>query len=148
MSEHVAEVIWKRQTEGFKYQDYNREHIWRFDNGIEVAASATPEYLGKPDFVDPEEAYVASLSSCHMLTFLAIAARKRFVVNSYSDRAVGLMKANADGKLAITTVHLHPMVEFEGDKQPNAEELESLHHFAHDECFIANSVLTKVVVAS
>lgn len=148
MSEHIAEIDWNRQTESFKYQDYNREHSWRFNSGIEIKASATPKYLGKPDFVDPEEAFVASLSSCHMLTFLAIAASKRFVVNKYSDRAVGFLKPDSQGKLAITTVSLHPKIEFDGDRQPSPEELEAMHHLAHQECFIANSVLTKVSVES
>ncbi|MGH7291322.1 MAG: OsmC family protein, partial [Myxococcota bacterium] len=109
-------------------------------------ASAAPEYRGRADLPNPEEALVAALSSCHMLTFLAIAARRRFVVDSYTDDAVGHMEKNADGKLAITRVELHPRIVFSGEKQPNAEELARLHEVSHRECFVANSVKTEVSV--
>ena len=147
MSEYRVKTSWRRTSEGFKYDEYNREHTWRFDAGIQVQASAAPEYRGSRDCIDPEEAFVASLSSCHMLTFLAIASRKRLVVDSYEDEAVGVMEKNSQGNLAITRVVLHPRIQFGGTGAPSAEELERLHEMAHHDCFIANSVLTAVTVA-
>ena len=144
MSEHVAEVIWKRETESFAYKDYNRAHVWRFDAGVDVEAAAAPEFLGDPSCVDPEEAFVASVSSCHMLTFLAIAAKKRLVVDAYRDRAVGLMEKNAEGRLAITRIDLHPEITFAPGAEADGKTLEEMHHLAHQECFIANSVKTVI----
>jgi organic hydroperoxide reductase OsmC/OhrA len=146
MSEHKISLEWKRGTPDFQYQTYNRDHAWKFDGGHEMQASAAPAYLGNPKNVDPEEAFVASLSSCHMLTFLAVACKKRFMLDNYTDEAVGHMEKNENGKLAITRVELHPKVKFSGEKQPTAEELDEMHHFAHAECFIANSVKTQITV--
>ncbi|WP_428407798.1 OsmC family protein [Hyphococcus sp.] len=148
MSEHVADISWKRETESFAYEDYDRTHVWRFDNGVEVKAAAAPAYLGDPACVDPEEAFVASVSSCHMLTFLAIAARKRLTVDSYEDHAVGHMEKNTDGRLAITRVDLHPKIVFAPGVDVDAAALEKMHHSAHENCFIANSVKTEIVVNS
>jgi organic hydroperoxide reductase OsmC/OhrA len=145
MSEHRASVDWKLETPGFGYKEYNRDHLWRFEGGAEVEASAAPAYLGNPERVDPEKALVAALSSCHMLTFLAIASRKGYVVESYRDDAVGHMTKDARGRLAITRVELSPRIEFRG-KPPADEELASIHDEAHHHCFIANSVLTEVTV--
>ena len=145
MTEYRVSVSWKRTSAGFTYEEYNREHTWSFDAGIQVRASAAPAFRGKTDCVDPEEAFVASLSSCHMLTFLAIAARKRLVVDSYDDDAVGFMEKNAQGKLAVTRVVLRPKIRF-GGATPSADELAKLHDHSHHECFIANSVLTTVTV--
>jgi len=111
-----------------------------------MTASAAPAYLGDPKKVDPEEAFVASLSSCHMLTFLAIACKQKFVLDEYVDDAIGQMEKNAEGKMAITKVTLRPKLKWSGDKQPTAEELDKIHHAAHDNCFIANSVKTEVTV--
>ena len=111
-----------------------------------MQASAAPTYLGNPELVDPEEAFVASLSSCQMLTFLAIAAKKKFVLDEYVDEATGYMEKNADGKLAITRVTLRPRLKFSGDQQPTAQEIEEMDHMAHEQCFIANSVRTEVKV--
>ncbi|MEV6282994.1 OsmC family protein [Kribbella sp. NPDC051770] len=146
MSEHVVDVSWSRGEHEFTYQTYNRDHEWRFDGGITVPGSANPAYLGNPGPVDPEEAFIASLSSCHMLTFLAIAAKKRLVVDSYDDHAVGVMAKNERGKIAITQVTLHPKIVFAGE-QPDAATLERIHHRSHEECFIANSVTTEIIVA-
>lgn len=146
MSEHVVDVSWSRGEHEFTYDTYSRDHEWRFDGGVTVPASANPVYLGSPGPVDPEEAFVAALSSCHMLTFLAIAARRRLVVDAYDDHAVGVMAKNADGRLAITQVTLHPKIVWSG-AEPDAEALERMHHRAHRECFIANSVTTEVIVA-
>ena len=148
MSEHHVTIDWKRETPDFAYENYNRDHEWRFDAGIAVPASAAPAYLGSESRVDPEEAFIASLSSCHMLSFLAIASKKRYVVDGYRDEAVGILEKDASGNLAITKVTLRPEVRFSGEKQPTAEELEQLHDRAHHVCFIANSVKTQVVVES
>lgn len=146
MSEHHATITWRRETPDFAYETYDRDHDWSFDGGIIVRGSAAPAYKGGENCVDPEEAFVASLSSCHMLTFLAIAARKRYVVDSYEDHAVGILAKNEAGNLAITRVTLRPVVQFSGEKRPTAEDLARLHDQAHHACFIANSVKTEVVV--
>jgi len=146
-SEHVVDVSWSRGGHEFTYDAYNRDHEWRFDGGITVPGSANPAYLGNPGPVDPEEAFVAALSSCHMLTFLAIAARKRLVVEAYDDHAVGVMAVGDSGRLAITQVTLHPKIVWAG-AEPDAATIERMHHLAHRECFIANSVTTEITVAS
>jgi organic hydroperoxide reductase OsmC/OhrA len=147
MSEHAVKVEWKRETADFAYPSYNRDHDWTFDAGVTVRASANPDYLGSASCVDPEEAFVASLSSCHMLTFLAVACKKRYVVDGYRDHAVGVLDKDATGRLAIVRVTLHPEVTFSGDRTPTPDELRSLHDQAHHNCFIASSVKTEVVVA-
>jgi organic hydroperoxide reductase OsmC/OhrA len=148
MSEHKANIIWARNGADFGYKTYPRDHLWRFPNGVEVPGSAAPAYLGNADRVDPEAAFVAALSSCHMLTFLALASNKGFVVDSYEDAAVGHLEKNANGKLAITRVELHPTIVYSGAKQPAAADLDWLHDKAHKECFIANSVTTEVKVVA
>lgn len=148
MSEHVATIAWKRETESFAYDHYNRAHEWSFDGGVTVPGSASPLYKGDADRVDPEEAFVAALSSCHMLTFLAIAARKKLVVDAYEDRAVGHMDKNAEGKIAITSVDLHPHIVFAPGVEVDAATLKKMHHDAHEHCFVANSVKTLVIVHS
>lgn len=145
MSEHRASVSWMRESASFDYAAYNRSHLWLFESGIEVPASAASQFLGTPDRVDPEEAFVAAISSCHMLTFLAICARKRIVVDSYTDHAVGFMEEDEKGKLAITRVRLAPKVVF-GSRPPREDVLRKIHHQSHDECFIANSVTTVISV--
>jgi organic hydroperoxide reductase OsmC/OhrA len=146
MSEHHATIDWKRLTADFAYETYNRDHDWTFDAGVTVRGSAAPAYKGSESCVDPEEAFVASLSSCHMLTFLALAAKKKHVVDSYHDQAVGILAKDTAGNLAITKVTLRPKVRFSGEKQPALEELRQLHDRAHHACFIANSVKTEVIV--
>jgi organic hydroperoxide reductase OsmC/OhrA len=146
MSEHKATIRWNRDGKDYTYKTYSRDHTWSL-NGNAVPASATPAYLGNPQRVDPEAAFVAALSSCHMLTFLAVAATRGFVVESYEDEAVGHLEKNAAGKMAVTRVELHPKVVFGGSRQPAAADLDALHDKAHKECFIANSVTTDVKVA-
>jgi organic hydroperoxide reductase OsmC/OhrA len=145
---HTATVIWERGDEPFVDNRYSRRHVIRFDGGAEVPGSSSPHVmkppLSDPSAVDPEEMFVASLSSCHMLWFLSLAARQRFRVDRYVDEAEGVMEKNAEGKVAITRVTLRPVVAFSGEKLPSREELERLHHEAHAECFIANSVKTDV----
>jgi organic hydroperoxide reductase OsmC/OhrA len=146
MSEHKVTLTWERGDTPFEYQKYPRDHTWKFDGGHEMTASAAPAYLGNPKHVDPEEAYVASLSSCHMLTFLSIACKQKFVMDEYVDDAVGVMEKNTEGKLAITRVTLKPRIKFSGEKQPTKEELDKMHHAAHENCFIASSVKTEIKV--
>jgi organic hydroperoxide reductase OsmC/OhrA len=133
MSEHKVILRWERGGAEFSYQKYPRDHTWTFDGGHTMTATAAPAYLGNPANVDPEEAFVASLSSCHVL-------------DSYEDHAVGHMEKNAEGKLAITRVELHPKITWSGDRVPNAQELDKMHHAAHENCFIASSVKTNVTV--
>ena len=147
MSHHVAVIDWKRETESFKYEDYNRAHVWRFESGITINASSAPAFLGTPDRVDPEEAFVASVSACHMLTFLAICARRGLVVDSYIDEAAGYLEKNDAGKLVITRVDLTPRITFAGEP-PSTELLNRLHEYSHRECFIANSVRSEIVIRS
>jgi len=132
MSEYYAEVKWSRgQTENFIDNKYSRGHSWKFDGGVTVEASSSPHVVPLPYSVeanvDPEEAFVASLSSCHMLFFLSIAAKRKFIVDGYADTAVGIMEKN-------------------GDTQPTMEQIERMHHQAHEQCFIANSVNTKIII--
>jgi organic hydroperoxide reductase OsmC/OhrA len=146
MSLHNVTIHWRRETPDFQYETYNRDHDWIFDAGVSVRASAAPAYSGSAACVDPEEAFVASLSSCHMLTFLAIASKKRYSVDDYRDEAVGVLEKNTEGRLAITTVTLQPHVKFGGEKTPSAAEIAHMHETAHHACFIASSVKTDVIV--
>lgn len=147
MSEHRAALRWKRMTSDFTYQTYNRTHEVLFKDGaVVLPSSSAPEFRGDADRVDPEEAYVASLSGCHMLTFLALCARRRFTLDSYEDEASGWLEKREDGKMWISRVTLRPRVRFSEGTDIAPEELERLHHQAHEECFIANSVKTEVGV--
>ncbi len=146
MSEPKASIRWSRGSRAFTYDSYSRDHQWSFDGGQSVMASAAPAYLGSPGGVDPEEALVAALSACHMLTLLAIAAKKAWVVESYEDDAVGTLARNADGKLALTQVVLRPRIVFSGTAVPDADALRRLHHQSHEHCFIANSVRTEISI--
>jgi organic hydroperoxide reductase OsmC/OhrA len=144
MTELRASLRWQRTTPDFTYDGYDRGHAVRFGSGIEVPASAAEEFKGDPKRVNPEEMFVAALSSCHMLTFLAIAARKRLVVEAYEDDAVGWLEKNADGRLAMTRVVLRPRVRFAGEV--SAEQLAKMHDKAHENCFIALSVKSDVTI--
>lgn len=146
MSEHKVGLEWKRESERFTYDTYNRDHVVVFEGGARISASAAPAYRGNPALVNPEDGLVAALSSCHMLTFLAVAAKKRFVVDRYSDQAVGFLEKNQQGRLAITRVVLHPRVEFSGPTLPTSKDIAELHEQAHSGCFIANSVTAEVTV--
>ncbi len=148
MSQHTAEISWQRGGQDFVGNRYSRRHAIRFDGGAEWAGSSSPHVvpvpLSDPAAVDPEEAFVASLSSCHMLWFLSIAAERGFCVERYVDRAAGQMGRNAAGKVAMTVVTLRPQVEFSGERLPSPAQIDEMHHAAHDRCFIANSVKTDV----
>jgi len=149
MSEYSANICWQRDGQAFTDQRYSRGHTWQFDGGLTVPASASPHIVPPPMSVeynvDPEEAFVAALSSCHMLFFLDLAATAGYVVDSYNDRAAGVMEKGAAGKIAMTRVTLRPMVKYSGTGPSRQEEAE-LHHRAHERCFIANSVTTDVQV--
>jgi organic hydroperoxide reductase OsmC/OhrA len=146
--EYRADVHWARGTEAFTDNRYSRGHTWRFDGGVEVPASSSPQVVRLPmsveAAVDPEEALVASLSSCHMLWFLSLAASGGWRVDDYSDGATGVMGKNAAGRTAMVRVTLRPRVSFSGERRPSREDILRLHHRAHEECYIANSVTTEV----
>ena len=148
MAEYQAVVAWERGGQTFTDGKYDRGHRWAFDEGLIVPASASPMHVPRgcapAAAVDPEEAFVAALSSCHMLFFLWLASKQGFVVDSYRDAAVGLMGKDADGKMAMVTVTLRPEVRFAGERRPTRAELGALHHGAHEECYIARSVRTEV----
>ncbi|MDB6114965.1 MAG: h16 [Lacunisphaera sp.] len=148
MSTYTAEIRWSRGDQKFTDNRYRRAHTWKFDGGIVVPASSSaavvPLPMSEAAAVDPEEAFVASLSSCHMLWFLSIAAKQGYVVDAYADDATGVMEKNAEGKLAMTVVTLRPLVTFSGEKLVDRVALDALHRDAHAQCFIANSVRTEV----
>jgi organic hydroperoxide reductase OsmC/OhrA len=147
---YEARITWNRSGAKFSDNRYSRGHEWSFDGGVTVKASSSPTVVPVPcsvvEAVDPEEALVASASSCHMLWFLSIAAKLGFVVDSYVDEAFGILDKNAEGKLLITCITLRPKVQFSADKLPTADELRSMHHSAHEQCFIANSLKSEIVV--
>lgn len=148
MALYTAEVLWQRGEQDFLGNRYSRKHLLRFDGGIEVPGSSSPHVVPLPmseaAAVDPEEAFVAALSSCHMLWFLAIAANRQFCVDRYFDAATGVMEKSAAGKMMMTVVTLQPEIHFSGAKIPTHADIERMHHKAHEECFIANSVKTEV----
>ncbi len=149
MSEYNAKVVWRRAAqETFVDNKYSREHLWKFDGGACVAASASPNIVPLPysvaQNVDPEEAFVASVSSCHMLFFLAQAAKRRLVINDYEDNAVGVMKKDSDGKISITDIELNVKVIFAKVEEVTRREIEEMHHLSHEQCFIANSIKGQV----
>ena len=150
MATYTAEVEWTRGEQVFTDGRYSRAHRIRFDGGVDIEGSASPHVVRAPfsteTGVDPEEMLVASLSACHMLTFVDMAKRAGFRVDRYVDEAEGVMEKNARGKMALTRVTLRPEIAFSGERLPTAAELDDLHHRAHEECFISNSVLTDVTV--
>jgi len=149
MHEYTAQITWSRDSQPFVDNRYSRRHLIRFDGGIELRASSSPHVVkipfSDPEAVDPEELLVASLSSCHMLSFLYLAAGQKFCVDHYSDNASGIMGKGPSGKSFVAVVTLRPDVRFSGDRVPTRSDVERLHHLAHEECFIANSVRTEVL---
>jgi organic hydroperoxide reductase OsmC/OhrA len=146
---YTAETRWERGTALFTDNRYSRKHTWRFDGGVEVPASSSPSVVRLPfsaeDAVDPEEAFVVALSSCYLLSFLYLVAKRGFRADSYVDEATGELGKNPAGKLAMTRVTLHPRVVFSGDKLPTRQEILQMHHQAHEDCYIASSVQTEVL---
>lgn len=151
MAQHKATIDWNRGNGEFSKGRYSREHTWRFDGGLSVAASSSPSVVPVPwsniAAIDPEEAFVASLSSCHMLTFLHVARLAGFDVESYQDEAVGHTAPNEKRVPWVATVTLNPKIVYAGEKRPTPEEEAQLHHLAHEQCFISQSVKTVVTVA-
>ena len=151
MAQHKAKIEWKCTTPDFRLGKYTREHTWSFDGGVSVPASAAPAVVpapwSNPAHVDPEEAFVASISSCHMLTYLHVARLAGFQIESYADEAVGEMAKNERGVAWVAVVTLNPTIVYGGDKRPTHEQEAELHHKAHDGCFISQSVKTEVKVA-
>lgn len=152
MSEHKAAIHWQRTGPDFLKGRYSREHTWTFDGGLTVPASPSPSVVpapwSNPAHVDPEEAFVAAIASCHMLTFLHLASRRGMQVDSYHDSAEGVLTKDEQGVPWVSAVTLHPQIVFSGDRQPSPAEVEELHHRAHQQCFIANSIKTQVTVRS
>lgn len=150
MSEHKAWIEWKRTEDGFLAGQYSREHTWEFDGGVIVQASPSPSSVrppfSNPAAVDPEEAFVAAVASCHMLTFLFLASRAGFQVDRYQDAATGRMTPNQQGIPWVSHIELRPQIVFSGERHPSHEEIARLHHRAHEECYIANSIRTAVTV--
>ena len=148
MSEYSATISWHRNSAAFSDENYSRAHDWLFDGGAVVAASASPHIVPLPNSVaenvDPEEAFVASISSCHMLFFLSIAMKRGFIVDDYTDAASGIMGKNEAGRTAMTKITLRPQASYSGDRIPDSAIVEKMHHRAHELCFIANSVTAKI----
>jgi organic hydroperoxide reductase OsmC/OhrA len=149
MSKYLAKIEWKNKGPNFLKGQYSREHTWTFDGGVTVAASPSPSVVPAPwsnsAYVDPEEAFVAAISSCHMLTFVWLASKQGFEIESYVDEAVGEMTKNERGALWVSVVNLHPQIVYRGER-PTAGQEAHLHHEAHEQCFIANSVKTEIRV--
>lgn len=147
---HTAEIDWTCEGESFAKGRYSRGHVWRFDGGVEVPASASPDVVPRPysldEAVDPEEAFVAAVASCHMMTFLDLARREGFVIAAYSDKAEAELERIAPGRRGITKVTLRPVITFRAESAPEDARLRDLHHLAHEMCFIANSVRCDIVV--
>ena len=150
MHQYQAKILWERGEQAFSDNRYSRAHAWEFDGGLVVPASSSPLSVPVPmseeKNVDPEEALVAALASCHMLFYLSFVAKRGYVMDQYRDLAVGIMDKNTQGKTAITRIHLRPQESYSGDKQPSLQEREELHHMAHEHCYIANSIHAEVII--
>jgi organic hydroperoxide reductase OsmC/OhrA len=150
MQSFEAQVSWERGAQPFIDNRYSRAHAWQFDGGLRVPASSSPLSvplpMSDPANVDPEEALVAAVSSCHMLFFLSIAAQRGFVVDSYTDAALGTLDTNSEGRKAMTVITLRPAIVFSGERAPSDEELAAIHHAAHERCYIANSIKADIVI--
>jgi organic hydroperoxide reductase OsmC/OhrA len=149
MATYTATITWARGAdEAFTDDRYSRAHDWAFDGGVRIRGSSSPHVVPRfsdPAAVDPEEALVAALSSCHMLTFLHLAAKAGHVIERYEDTAQGVMARRPDGRFWVSRVTLRPQIDWGPGGAPSPEAEDGLHHAAHEECFIANSVLTEVV---
>lgn len=150
MHTYLATTVWQRGDQPFADNKYSRAHELQFDGGLRVPASSSPLSVPEPMSIaanlDPEEGLVAAASSCHLLVFLYVACKAGFIVDSYQDKAVGYMDKNENGRMAITRIALRPTIVFAGTRQPGAAELDALHHAAHEDCYIANSIRADIVV--
>ncbi len=145
MSEHFIELSWQRSSSDFTYETYNRNHLIQFPGGQFVKASSAPSYFGDADLVNPEESILASLSSCHMLTVLAIAAKKKLIIDHYEDRPTAILATNEEGRMMVKTITLNPKITFSGS-QVEKETVDRLHQSAHKHCFIANSLISEQII--
>lgn len=150
MSEYKAEVVWQRGNQLFTDNRYSRGHEWKFDGGFSVPASSAPGSVPLPmsvaENVDPEEALVAALASCHMLFFLSFAQKQGLIIDHYQDHATGFMEKNERGRLYIARIELRPATRFSGEKMPTKEQIDALHHLSHEHCYIANSLRADVTI--
>lgn len=150
MSRHLANIRWELGEGTFLDNQYSRVHRWEFDGGMVINGSASPSVVPPPltseEAIDPEEALVAATASCHMLWFLALAAKRGFTVQSYTDSAVGFLGKDDRSRISITKIELHPVIRFSGEAAPTREQLQELHHLAHEKCFIANSLRTDIQI--
>ncbi|MES2015256.1 MAG: OsmC family protein [Pseudomonadota bacterium] len=150
MQQFEAQISWQRGSQPFTDHRYSRAHQWRLDGGLQLPVSSSPLSVPLPmsdaAALDPEEALVGALSSCHMLFFLSLAAQRGFVVDSYRDDALGILERNAEGKKAITRITLRPAIAFSGAHQPGRVDIDALHHDAHEQCYIANSIKAEVII--
>jgi organic hydroperoxide reductase OsmC/OhrA len=147
-TEHKIEISWKKGSNPFQYETYDRTHAIRFQGGQSIFSSATPEYFGKAEHTNPEELLASALASCHMLTFLAVAAKKKYTLVSYESESIAVLEKSESGKAVVSKIRLIPRVQFEGEKVPDSGELAKLHETAHKNCIIANSIQSKVEVES
>lgn len=150
MPNYKATIHWKRSGAKFLDHKYQRRHTWTFDSGLTMTAAASPHIVGEsytdPSAIDPEEAFTASVASCHMLWFLSLAAGRGFVVNNYMDNSQGVLEKNSEGKLAMTKVIIRPVVTFETERMPSQNDFLGLHRQAHSKCFIANSIKSDIEI--
>ena len=146
MTPFRATIEWQRSTEGFGYKEYDRSHRITYGSGTSIHASAAPDFLGKPDLVNPEEALVGAASSCHMLTFLALAARRKLIVDRYEDRSEGVLEKDSDGRFWISRIVLRPRITWGSGVTVSDADMDLLHAEAHKHCFIANSIKSVVTV--
>lgn len=146
MDKFIVNIDWQRSSDDFKYETFNRSHIIYVSGDQTIHNSAAPEYKGDADMTNPEELLAASLGSCHMLTFLAVASKSGYIVDDYECKAEAFIGKNESGKMSVTEIHLFPVTNFVGDKQPTSEQLKTLHDKAHANCFIAQTIHAKVNV--
>lgn len=146
MSKHRATITWVNSEKTLDYSTFSRDHVWDFEGGAQIQVSSAPEYGGNPTCMDPEKGLIASLSSCHMLTFLSLCALKQVVVKRYQDKAIGYLGKNEEGATAITKIVLQPKVVFGEGAGMTPSQVREMHQTAHEKCFIANSLRTEVQV--
>ena len=146
MSEHKVTFSWERKGSDFSYKTFSRDHEWDFGHENKINATAAPEFLGNPELIDPEQAFVASITSCHALTFLALCALQKIEIKSYSDNAIGHLEKAEDGKPWLSKIDLHPEIQLASPDTVSKEKIEELHQKAHQECFLARSIKTAVQI--
>ena len=146
MGQHKTSIHWERDTEHFNIKSFNHDHVIRFENGVVIHATSAPEYTGNPDLISPEDLFVATISSCHMMTFLAVASLNKWQVQTYRDHAQGFLEENPAGRIMMNRVILQPQVVFSGSNHPSRKAQEDMHLKARRSGFIANSVRTSISI--